>query len=102
MTEETRSLAQVAYEAYADFTGHRSLVTGSPLPDWTDLSDALRGAWGMAAEAVIREIHENDILPETLTAQSPDTDEIDSATDLEQDLITRGEEPVDGIDYKED
>lgn len=71
MSEETRSLAQTAYEAYCDFTGYVSR--------WEELPDSVRGAWGMAAEAVIREVHENDILPETLTGEVYDAEQDDAA-----------------------
>ncbi|MFO0943034.1 MAG: hypothetical protein U0930_20035 [Pirellulales bacterium] len=38
-------LAQRAYEAYAANTQWKSLATGSPLPQWDDLSEAIQEAW---------------------------------------------------------
>jgi hypothetical protein len=44
---------RIAYEAYAEFTGGRSLVTGADLPTWPDLPEAIRLAWTAAAAKVL-------------------------------------------------
>ena len=46
------SPGQVAYEAYRDCAGGVSLATGDPLPEFAELSAAIRRAWEAAAEAV--------------------------------------------------
>jgi hypothetical protein len=43
---------QVAYDAYRDVAGGVSLVTGTPLPEFAELTAAIRAAWEAAAEAV--------------------------------------------------
>ena len=47
--ESQLSLGKEAYEAYARHTGFKSLATGSELPQWDGLSDAIRGAWTVSA-----------------------------------------------------
>lgn len=42
-------LDKEAYEAYARHTGWKSLATGSPLPQWDDLSKEIRTAWQVSA-----------------------------------------------------
>ena len=46
------SNGQIAYEAYCNKAGWKSLATGAPLPQWSALPDAIRDAWEAAAEAV--------------------------------------------------
>lgn len=46
-------LGRVAYEAYMDQTGGRSLVTGDKLPEWPALNEAIREAWRYAASRVV-------------------------------------------------
>lgn len=48
-----RPLGDVAYEAYRQTTGGRSLVSGAPLPGWLDLPEDIREAWRAAADAVL-------------------------------------------------
>lgn len=48
---ESRSLGQIAYEAYSDFSERKSLVTGAPLPRWHDLPIQIRQAWEIAGQA---------------------------------------------------
>lgn len=43
---------RIAYEAYSQATGGRSLVTSQTLPEWDDLPPAIRAAWREAAKAV--------------------------------------------------
>lgn len=44
---------QIAYEAYCEFSGNKSLVNGSPLPKWDDVKTEIKQAWTKAALAVI-------------------------------------------------
>ncbi len=53
------SMGKIAYEAYCENTGWKSLVSGSQLsgsqlPPWCDLSLAIQSAWEAAANAVQR------------------------------------------------
>jgi len=45
--------AKLGYEAYSEYTGGRSAVTGDPLPQWHDLTPAIRNAWFAAASAIL-------------------------------------------------
>jgi len=44
---------QVAYEAYCEATGWKSLISGEALPTWTDQAAEIRRAWRAAAHAVL-------------------------------------------------
>jgi hypothetical protein len=46
-----QSLGEVAYEAYAQAVGYKS-VKGDMLPLWADQEERLQEAWDAAAEAV--------------------------------------------------
>lgn len=46
------TLAKIAYDAYCKHTGGVSLVSGQKLPEFDQLSDAIKYAWHFAAEAV--------------------------------------------------
>ncbi len=48
-----KSIGQVAYEAYCQFTNGKSQVTGGPLPQWAELLKEMQQAWEAAARAVI-------------------------------------------------
>ncbi len=50
MDDQTRG--EVAYNAYREAAGGRSLATGDPLPDFEDLPATIRRAWQAAADAV--------------------------------------------------
>lgn len=50
------SYGQIAYDAYCQASGSKSLVTGQTLPEWDDLPPAIRAAWVEAAIAVHRSI----------------------------------------------
>lgn len=53
MTETgVERLAKIAYEAYADSTGWRSLATGDNLPAWKSLPGPIQAAWLGVAMAV--------------------------------------------------
>ncbi len=43
---------RIAYEAYSQAAGGRSLVTSQTLPEWDDLPLTIRAAWREAAKAV--------------------------------------------------
>jgi hypothetical protein len=43
--------AQVAYEAYAKFTGGKTF-DGRDMPTWNNLTDRIRDAWRAAISAV--------------------------------------------------
>lgn len=45
-------LGKVAYEAYCESSGGKSLVSGATLPTWEDLKPEIRAAWDAAAQAV--------------------------------------------------
>ena len=49
-----KTLGQIAYEAYAEYSFGVALVTGILIPPWDELSDRVKGAWQMAAEAVVQ------------------------------------------------
>lgn len=44
--------AKVAYEAYCNATGGRSLISGAELPTWEKLDARIQNAWAEAAAAV--------------------------------------------------
>jgi hypothetical protein len=43
--------AEAAYEAYRAHTGGKSLISGSPIPEWGQLPEAIQQAWQAAAGA---------------------------------------------------
>jgi hypothetical protein len=53
---------QIAYEAYCEQTGWKSLVSGSDLPQWENLFPPIRAAWKTAALAVVRDCTLNPML----------------------------------------
>lgn len=61
------SLGQVAYEAYTDFSGGKSLVTGEALPTWDDQTPERQEAWDVAAHAVARVATAADLKETTKT-----------------------------------
>ena len=46
------TLGETAYEAYRTKAGGRSLATGHPIPDWSQLPEPIKAAWQVAASAV--------------------------------------------------
>lgn len=52
----TKSKAQIAYEAYSENAGGKSLATGQPLPPWEKLSPEIQAAWEAAATAVVKAV----------------------------------------------
>lgn len=50
---ETKSLGQIAYEAYFAKCQGKSLLTNEPLPTWMAQLPVVREAWEAAAESVL-------------------------------------------------
>lgn len=50
--EKMMRAAQAGYEAYAARAGWKSLVTGDPLPQWSQLPGSVANGWFAAATAV--------------------------------------------------
>ena len=46
------TLAQIAYEAYGDVTGHLNHV-GLPMPEWADLPAQIKAAWNASVNATV-------------------------------------------------
>jgi hypothetical protein len=51
-----KSLGQIAYEAYFEFSKGKSLISGAPLPTFAAQKEEVREAWESAASAVSTEI----------------------------------------------
>ncbi len=49
-------LAEIAYEAYRKQSGGKSLVSGQPIPSFSELKPEIQEAWYEAAGAVGEEI----------------------------------------------
>ena len=52
--ETVLKYAQTAYEAYCEFTGWKSIVTGQDLPEWEKLPQTIKDAWCASAHAILR------------------------------------------------
>ena len=50
---QAASYGHIAYEAYCEQSGWKSLISGADLPKYNDLSSAIRIAWWAAAKAVL-------------------------------------------------
>ena len=48
----TLAWGEIAYESYRDASGGKSLVSGAPIPAWTDMSPEIQSAWEASAQAV--------------------------------------------------
>lgn len=53
---------QIAYEAYCQHTGWKSLVSGNDLPQWENLAAPIQAAWKTAALAVLNDCTLNPLL----------------------------------------
>jgi hypothetical protein len=53
---------KLAYNAYCEAAGWKSLVSGAPLPQWEDLKPEIQLAWGAAACAVADDVRRNPLL----------------------------------------
>ncbi len=62
-----RSYGQVAYEAYSEHSGGKSLISGAELPSWDLLSSEIRAAWEASAKAVERALVEHALYGSPLT-----------------------------------
>ena len=51
--EALEMTGKVAYDAYRNHTGGKSLVSGKPIPIWEELSPEICAAWCSAATAVL-------------------------------------------------
>jgi hypothetical protein len=60
-----KTIGQIAYEAYLDFSGGVSLISGHPLPEWDAQEAKLQLAWEASAHAVAEavEARSNEPLP---------------------------------------
>lgn len=47
-----KTVGQIAYEAYCQSSGGKSLISGAVLPVWEDLKPEITEAWEKAGEAV--------------------------------------------------
>lgn len=53
------TLGEIAYNAYCESTGGKSLVTGDKLPEFKYLSEDIKTAWNRAASAVVEFVTED-------------------------------------------
>lgn len=60
MTNPTKTVAQVGYEAYSAHTGGKSLVSGQDLPAYAELTPGIQEAWQAAGTAVIAAVAAGD------------------------------------------
>lgn len=49
---EIKALARVAYEAYAEHQDWKN-YQGNPIPQWEEVRDDIKAAWGAAVDAVL-------------------------------------------------
>ena len=54
-----KTLGQVGYEMYCNFTDWKSLVSGATLPPWDQLDPQIQKAWEFSAHGVKAEINQN-------------------------------------------
>lgn len=66
-TEDIKTKGQIAYEAYCNSTGNKSLVSGDTLPAFVDLKEEIKKAWENAASAVFafcgNYVADNEVFP---------------------------------------
>lgn len=48
-----KSNGQIAYEAYRNHSGGKSLISGATIPEWPDLPIAIQEAWVVAGDALL-------------------------------------------------
>lgn len=56
--DDTKSLGQIAFEAYGDFRTWRDWG-GNAMPPWSEVRQGIREAWEVAARAVVEASHES-------------------------------------------
>lgn len=57
LTPVLKTHGQLAYEAYCETTGWKSLISGHPLPQWSNVQVEIKDAWENAGNAVVGEMH---------------------------------------------
>lgn len=60
MTNPTKTVGQVGYEAYAAKTDWKSLVSGAALPPYAELTPGIQEAWQASGTAVIAAVAAGD------------------------------------------
>jgi hypothetical protein len=65
---EPISLGQLAYEAYVQHSGGKSLVTGDLLPSWEELSPDVKAAWQYTGDTLKNETAKIRVSPDVMTA----------------------------------
>lgn len=73
-TPERLDLARDLYMAYCSETGHRSAVTGAPLPPFAECNPLVRAAWLATADHVLLRFAPRDPGARTLREQARDGD----------------------------
>lgn len=91
---QSKSLGQVAYEAYVGFSGGKSLVSGATLPTWGESKPEIRAAWEAAGEAVEREVVA-ELVDEP--ADLEELEQCDRILALCDDVPERGEEFAESV-----
>lgn len=46
-------IGKIAYDAYCEATGWKSLVSGADLPQWNEVRPEIQAAWRAAGNAVM-------------------------------------------------
>lgn len=59
--EKIMVAAQIGYEAYCNYTGWKSAVTGAPLPPWSNLPGGVANAWFATAKAITSDKENDDL-----------------------------------------
>lgn len=60
MDTKGKPLDQILYEAYCEKAEWKSAVSGAPLPQWEQCSEAVRRCWWATAEAAMEWAFENE------------------------------------------
>ena len=60
MYVKSRTLGEVAYQAYCEESAGKSLVSGQDLPRWEGLSSDIQDAWIRAALRIFNLGHESE------------------------------------------
>lgn len=61
-----KTLGQIAYEAYIESTGGKSLITGDTLPPYEQLNTDVQKAWEYAADAIAASVGRADARSATI------------------------------------
>ena len=56
------TLGQIGYEAYCEWTGNKSLISGAELPKFEDLKTPIQEAWEHAGQAVAASLGHADAI----------------------------------------